>query len=168
MTTLQQKAVFWDVAPCSLVEADWRFRRCCLHDQEVVGQLRRDYAAQYPRRLSSPYSPPLEPEISLLPIGWSWTSGVWLQAWGRMSLHCHVQTASEAHLVSFLMGTGGKWPELEAHNYIQLVPTEKSNERWNRHEDRKTVAETNTQAERVLAGLCVCVCVCMYGGCLVN
>jgi hypothetical protein len=42
-----------------------------------------------------------------------------------MSLHCHVQTASEAHLVSFLMGTGGKWPELEAHNYIQLVPTEK-------------------------------------------
>jgi hypothetical protein len=30
-----------------------------------VCQLLRDYTAQYPRRLSSSYSPPLEPEISL-------------------------------------------------------------------------------------------------------
>jgi hypothetical protein len=51
---------FWDIAPCSLVEVGRRFRGVyCLHHQEW------DYTAQYPRWLSSSYSPPWEPEISL-------------------------------------------------------------------------------------------------------
>jgi hypothetical protein len=45
-------AVFWVVAPCSLVEVYQRFRgACCLYHQG-------DYTAQQPRRQQSSYSPP--------------------------------------------------------------------------------------------------------------
>jgi hypothetical protein len=51
-------AVFWVVAPCSLVEVYSHFRgACCPHHQG-------DYMAQQPRRQSSSYSLPWEPEIS--------------------------------------------------------------------------------------------------------
>jgi hypothetical protein len=68
--------VFWDVAPCSLVDIDWRFRGVyCLHHRYRpgdggskhlwnVGQFLRDCTAQNTRRQSSLYSPPWEPEIS--------------------------------------------------------------------------------------------------------
>jgi hypothetical protein len=49
---------FSDIAPCSLIEADRRFRGAYfLHYQD-------DYTALYLRSLSSTYSPPWEPEIS--------------------------------------------------------------------------------------------------------
>jgi hypothetical protein len=52
-------AVFWVVAPCSLVEVYQRFRGpCCLHHQGESLQ---------PRRQQSSYSPPWEPQILLLP-----------------------------------------------------------------------------------------------------
>jgi hypothetical protein len=78
----------WDVTPCSLVEANRRFRdEYCLlstaddggsthststrpHDDGGgthlwnVGQLIRHYTALHSRKLSSLYSPPWEPEIS--------------------------------------------------------------------------------------------------------
>jgi hypothetical protein len=42
---------FWDIAPCSLVEVDRRFRGVyCLH--HLVGLLQRDYTVLYTRRLS--------------------------------------------------------------------------------------------------------------------
>jgi hypothetical protein len=53
---------FCDIAPCSLVEADGRFRDVyCLHyhdDGDItclcnVGLLQQDYTALYPRSLSS-------------------------------------------------------------------------------------------------------------------
>jgi hypothetical protein len=54
-----EMTAFWGIAPCSLVEVDQRFRDSyCLHHQSDV------YTAQYPRRLSSSYSPPWEPENS--------------------------------------------------------------------------------------------------------
>jgi hypothetical protein len=57
--------VFWDLAPCSHIEVDWRFRGAhCLHHQSDdspddggsthlwnVGQLQCDYTALHPRRL---------------------------------------------------------------------------------------------------------------------
>jgi hypothetical protein len=49
-------AVFWVVAPCSLVEVYQRFRGpCCLHHQ----------GESQPRRQPSSYSPPWEPQILL-------------------------------------------------------------------------------------------------------
>jgi hypothetical protein len=56
-------AVFWVVAPCSLVEVYQRFRGpCCFHHQ---GNL-PDYMALQPRRQPSSYSPPWEPQIPLI------------------------------------------------------------------------------------------------------
>jgi hypothetical protein len=68
----------WNTAPCSLVVVDRRFRGAyCLHHQggdrpdglgsthlSNVDLLQRRFTAQYPRRLSSSYSQPWEPEIS--------------------------------------------------------------------------------------------------------
>jgi hypothetical protein len=74
-------AVFWDIAPRSLVEVDQRLVRsyCLHHDRSSicrdcpdngcsmplwnVSQLLRDYTAQYLRRQPSSYWPPSEPEI---------------------------------------------------------------------------------------------------------
>jgi hypothetical protein len=67
--------VFWDVAPCSLVEINRRFRSTCfLHHHHPqwwrhkhlwnVGQFLPDYTEQHLRRQSSSYSPPWELEIS--------------------------------------------------------------------------------------------------------
>jgi hypothetical protein len=68
--------VFWDVSSCTHVEVDRRFTGAyCLHHQGDdggsthlwnVSHLLCDYMAQYPRRLSSSYSPPWEPEIFLV------------------------------------------------------------------------------------------------------
>jgi hypothetical protein len=55
--------VFWDVAPCSLVEVYRRFRGS-KHLWNVDKHL-RDYTAQHPRRQSPWYSPPWEPESHL-------------------------------------------------------------------------------------------------------
>jgi hypothetical protein len=53
-------AVFWVVAPCSLVEVYQRFRGpCCLHHQGD-----RSSALQ-PRRQPSSHSPPWKPQILL-------------------------------------------------------------------------------------------------------
>jgi hypothetical protein len=53
-------AVFCVVVPCSLVEVYGRFRgACCLYHLP-------DYTAQQPRRQPSSYSPPWEPELSLI------------------------------------------------------------------------------------------------------
>jgi hypothetical protein len=52
---------FWDMAQCSFVEVDRRFRGAhCLHLRHIinVGILQRDYIAPYPRKLSSSYQPP--------------------------------------------------------------------------------------------------------------
>jgi hypothetical protein len=66
--------VFWVVAPCSLVEVYRHFGgACCLHRPDNgdskhlwnVSKFLPDYTAQQPRRQSSSYSPPWEPEISL-------------------------------------------------------------------------------------------------------
>jgi hypothetical protein len=53
-------AEFWDIAPCTLVTVDRRFRSAyCLHHQgrddggKNVGLLQRDYTALYYRRLST-------------------------------------------------------------------------------------------------------------------
>jgi hypothetical protein len=62
-----EMTVFWDVAPCSLIEIDRRFGRAyCLHHEDddsagdggskhiwSVGQFLRDNTAQHPRRRSS-------------------------------------------------------------------------------------------------------------------
>jgi hypothetical protein len=69
-------AVFWFVAPCSLVEVYHHFRGpCCLHYQgneanrpddggsKDVGKLLPDYTALQPRRQPSLYSPPWEPQV---------------------------------------------------------------------------------------------------------
>jgi hypothetical protein len=63
-------AVFWVVAPCSLVEVYQRFRGpCCLllqgKDLWNVGKLLPDYTALQPRTQPSSYSPPWEPQILL-------------------------------------------------------------------------------------------------------
>jgi hypothetical protein len=70
-------AVFWDVAPYSLVEIYRRFRGvyCLFHQGDDdddggskhlwnVGEFLPDYTAQHPRRQSPLYSSPREPEIS--------------------------------------------------------------------------------------------------------
>jgi hypothetical protein len=67
-TSLLKMAVFWVVAPCSLVEIYRRFKdACCLYHQGAlmmeaanisVGKLLPDYTAQKPRRQPSSYSPP--------------------------------------------------------------------------------------------------------------
>jgi hypothetical protein len=64
---------FLDIAACSLVEGDRRFRGVyCLQQQGDdegstklwnVGLLQQDYIALYPWKLSSSYSPRWEPEI---------------------------------------------------------------------------------------------------------
>jgi hypothetical protein len=70
-------AVFWVVAPCSMVEVYHRFRghRCVHHqgdddggskDLSNVGELLPDYTAQQPRRQPSSYSPPWEHQILLV------------------------------------------------------------------------------------------------------
>jgi hypothetical protein len=61
-------AVFWDIAPCSIVEIGRRFRGVyCLHHQGDDGDgthlwnvsiFQRDYTALYPRILSSSFLPP--------------------------------------------------------------------------------------------------------------
>jgi hypothetical protein len=70
--------VFFDVAPCSHVEVDRRFRGAyCLHHQGDdgpddggsthlwnVGPLQRNYTALHSRRLYTSYPPLWEPEIS--------------------------------------------------------------------------------------------------------
>jgi hypothetical protein len=59
-------AVFWVVAPCSLVEVYQRFRRpCYLHRQDLwsVGKLLPNYTELQTRRQPSSYSPPWEPQI---------------------------------------------------------------------------------------------------------
>jgi hypothetical protein len=73
-------AVFWVVAPCSLVEVYRRFRlfaasiiRAIALDGGSkhiwnVGKLLPDYTEQQPRRQPSSYSPPWEPEISHINI----------------------------------------------------------------------------------------------------
>jgi hypothetical protein len=70
---LMKMAVFWVVAPCSLVEVHQRFRSLrCLHHQGDdggskdlwnVGKLLPDYMALQHRRQPSSYSPPWEPQI---------------------------------------------------------------------------------------------------------
>jgi hypothetical protein len=69
---------FCDIAPCGLVELDWRFRGAfCVHHQGDdcpdgegsmyfwnVSLLLWDYTGLYPRRLSSSYYPLWEPEVS--------------------------------------------------------------------------------------------------------
>jgi hypothetical protein len=58
-TTNLKITAFWNIAPCSLVEVYRRFRRTyCLHHRDYeslwnVGILQRDYAAVYPRMLST-------------------------------------------------------------------------------------------------------------------
>jgi hypothetical protein len=72
-------AVFWVVAPWSLVEVYQRSRGpCCLHhhhpddggskDLWNVGKLLPDYTAIQPRRQPSSYSPQCEPQILLMKI----------------------------------------------------------------------------------------------------
>jgi hypothetical protein len=52
MAVSTKMAVFWVVAPCSLVEVYQRFRGpCCLHHQG--GKLLPDYMALQPRRQPS-------------------------------------------------------------------------------------------------------------------
>jgi hypothetical protein len=61
--------VFWDIAPCSMVEAFRRFRGAYCPDDggskyvRNVGKLLPVYALRRPRRRSS-YSPPREHEVS--------------------------------------------------------------------------------------------------------
>jgi hypothetical protein len=73
---ITKMAVFWVVAPCSLVEFYQYFRGpCCLHHQGPndggskdlwnVGKLLPDYMTLQPRRQPSSYSPPWQPEILL-------------------------------------------------------------------------------------------------------
>jgi hypothetical protein len=88
---------FWDVAPCSLVGADRRFRGAyCLYHQgddwcsthhpddggsthlSNVGVLQWDYKALHPRRLWSSHSPPWERQISQQRIRWTLICGVLL------------------------------------------------------------------------------------------
>jgi hypothetical protein len=79
--------VFWDIAPCSLAEVDWRFRGsyCVRHQGNDygpkdgqstnlwnVGLVQRDNTALYPRRLPSLYSMPWEPPISLMYYWFLW------------------------------------------------------------------------------------------------
>jgi hypothetical protein len=73
-------AAFWYITSCCLVEVDLRLRCAyCHHHQGThrpndggskhlwnVGKLLLDYTEQEPRRLSSSYSPPWEPEIWVL------------------------------------------------------------------------------------------------------
>jgi hypothetical protein len=81
--------VFCDVAPCSLIEIDRRFRGAyCLHRQGDddgrnkhfwnIGQFLPHFTAQHPRTQSSSYSPPWEPEISQLLIDYRLISGTQL------------------------------------------------------------------------------------------
>jgi hypothetical protein len=78
---VKKMAVFWVVAPCSLVEIYQHFRDpCCLHHQGSghhhgdggskylwnVGKLLPDYTVLQPRRQPSSYSPLWEPQILLL------------------------------------------------------------------------------------------------------
>jgi hypothetical protein len=77
---------FWDIALYSLIEVGRCFRGTYfLHHQGDhhpdegsthfwnVGQFLLEYTAQHPRRLSSSFSPPWEPEISLLAcFNWIW------------------------------------------------------------------------------------------------
>jgi hypothetical protein len=71
--------VFWDVAPCILLEVYQSFRgACCLHHEVTdygcskhlwnVSKLLPDYIAKHPTRHSSSSSPPSEPEFSTRPV----------------------------------------------------------------------------------------------------
>jgi hypothetical protein len=60
--------VSWDIAPCSVVRVDWRFRGVyCIHHEE--GAILRDCAVHYPRKLSYLCLPPLQLEISEIANG---------------------------------------------------------------------------------------------------
>jgi hypothetical protein len=70
---IMKTRAFRDIAPCSLVGIHRHFRDAsCLHHQGDggstnlcnVGLFQLDYTAQYRRRPSSSYSPPLKPYIS--------------------------------------------------------------------------------------------------------
>jgi hypothetical protein len=67
--------VFWDVAPCSLVQFNQRFRGACYLRYQCdddgsskhlgnIAKLLPDYTVQHPRRQSSSYSLPWQREIS--------------------------------------------------------------------------------------------------------
>jgi hypothetical protein len=74
LVIIKKFRAFWDVAPCSHVKVDRRFRGAyCLHHQGDdrgsthlwnVGPLQRDYTALHPRKPKTSYSPPWEPEVS--------------------------------------------------------------------------------------------------------
>jgi hypothetical protein len=51
-------AVFWVVAPCSVVEVYWRFSKHLWN----AGEILLDYTAQQPRRQPSSYTPPWNPK----------------------------------------------------------------------------------------------------------
>jgi hypothetical protein len=65
-----EKTVFWDGAPCRLLDIDRRFRGAHNPDDGGskhlwnVGQFLPDYTAQHPRRQPSSFSPPWEPGIT--------------------------------------------------------------------------------------------------------
>jgi hypothetical protein len=68
ITGMLKMTAFWDIAPCSLVEVDRSFGAACCGDGRPddgfkkhlrnVGQLLRDYTAQYSTIFSSSFSPP--------------------------------------------------------------------------------------------------------------
>jgi hypothetical protein len=93
--TFQTMAVFWVVAPCSLVEIYQRFRGpCCFHHQGDrpddggskdfwnVGKSLPDYTVLQPRRQPSSYSPPWKPQI--LPVRKT-VSKPHLKRWSKFS-----------------------------------------------------------------------------------
>jgi len=72
MAASMQIRAFWDIAPCSVVVVDRRFRGAyCLYYQGYdpwnIGLLQRDFTVRYPVRLKSSYSSPRVLEISHLP-----------------------------------------------------------------------------------------------------
>jgi hypothetical protein len=77
---LLKMAVFWVVAPCSLIEV-----------YLLPGKLLPDYTVLQPRRQPSSYSPPWDPQILL-----------------DLSSSFCVQTSSVAHPASYPMGTRGE------------------------------------------------------------
>jgi hypothetical protein len=68
-------AVFWIVAPCSLV-GDHRPDDGGSKHLWNVGKLLSDYTVLQPRRQPSSYSPPWEPQILLCWVPWCELSGV--------------------------------------------------------------------------------------------
>jgi hypothetical protein len=82
-------AVFWVVAPCSLVEVYWRFRgSCCLHHQGThrsdVGKILPDYMAQQPRRQPSSDSPKVCDDGWFITGELCWSLSIF---WGLFDIH---------------------------------------------------------------------------------